>query len=272
MKKSLYFILALAAALGSAAQVAAQSNAFTYQGRLLDNGQAASGVYDFQFSVFNAESGPALVSSVLTNEDVNVTNGLFTVTLDFGPGIFNGASRWLDIGVRPGTNTGVFTPLMPRQALTSVPYAQYALTPAGPPGPQGPSGILTNVFVTGSVGTQASNTNFVFAGPTTTQVALTVGRRVFVTVSAMIGTTALGETFDFSAAYSLNGGAATLPYPLDWLSGRVTGTGGRHCYTHSAIFTLPTTGNYSFGFALRNNGPNSLNDCDWESISVLVLN
>jgi hypothetical protein len=132
--------------------------------------------------------------------------------------------------------------------------------------------MITNVFMTGSIGTQPTNNIFVFGGPITAQVALTGGQRVFVTVSAMIGTTAGGETFDFSAAYSLNGGAATLPYPLDWLSGRVTGTGGRHSYTHSAIFTLPTTGNYSFGFALRNNGANSLNDCDWESTSVLVLN
>lgn len=272
MRKSLRLVAALVVAVGSVLQAVAQTNAFTYQGRLLDSGQAASGVYDFQFSIYDAGSGGTLVSSVLTNEDVNVSNGLFTVTLDFGAGMFNGASRWLDIGVRPGTNTGTFMPLTPRQALTSVPYAQYALTPAGPPGPSGPSGIVTNVFVTGSVGTQPTNGTFVFAGPTTAQVALTAGRRVFVTVSAMIGTTAIGETFDFSVAYSLNGGLAILPYPLDWLSGRVTGTGGRQSYTHSAIFTVPNTGNYTFGFGLRNNGPNSLNDCDWLSVSAIVLN
>jgi len=31
---------------------------------------------------------------------VNASNGLFSVTLDFGSGIFTGPSRWLEIGVR----------------------------------------------------------------------------------------------------------------------------------------------------------------------------
>jgi 3-isopropylmalate/(R)-2-methylmalate dehydratase small subunit len=54
-----------------------------------------------------------------------VTNGLFTVTLDFGAGVFTGASRWLEIGVR--TNGGAsFTVLSPRQPLTPTPYALYA--------------------------------------------------------------------------------------------------------------------------------------------------
>ena len=35
---------------------------------------------------------------------VPVTNGLFTVTLDFGTSVFTGPARWLEIGVR--TNGG----------------------------------------------------------------------------------------------------------------------------------------------------------------------
>jgi hypothetical protein len=49
-----------------------------------------------------------------------VSNGLFTVTLDFGSE-FNGADRWLELAVR--TNGGVaFTALTPRQAVMPTPY------------------------------------------------------------------------------------------------------------------------------------------------------
>jgi hypothetical protein len=50
-----------------------------------------------------------------------VDNGLFTVKLDVGPGIFAGQSLWLEIGVE--TNGGGFTTLNPLQQLTSAPYA-----------------------------------------------------------------------------------------------------------------------------------------------------
>jgi hypothetical protein len=56
---------------------------------------------------------------------LGVSNGLFTVALDFGSGIFDGNPRWLEIGVR--TNAGVaFAVLSPRQPLTPAPYAIYA--------------------------------------------------------------------------------------------------------------------------------------------------
>ena len=40
----------------------------------------------------------------VTNSDVAVTNGLFTTTLNFGPGIFSGANYWLQIAVRTNGN------------------------------------------------------------------------------------------------------------------------------------------------------------------------
>jgi hypothetical protein len=60
--------------------------------------------------------------SYLTNTATAVSNGLFTVTLDFGAALFAGADCWLDLAVRTN-GSGAFTALIPRQMLTSVPYS-----------------------------------------------------------------------------------------------------------------------------------------------------
>ena len=105
----------------------AQGTAFTYQGRLNDGGTPASGAYDLTFAVFDAASIGAQVGATLTNAAVAVSNGLFTVTLDFGAGIFTGPDRWLEIGVATNGDGG-FVTLSPRQALLPAPYAIYANT------------------------------------------------------------------------------------------------------------------------------------------------
>src|SRR5262245_46889686 len=79
-----------------ATQLGAQGTAFTYQGRLNDGGLPASGNYDLKFALYNALSGGSAVGSAQTNAPVGVSNGLFTVTLDFGAGAFPGADRWLE--------------------------------------------------------------------------------------------------------------------------------------------------------------------------------
>jgi hypothetical protein len=61
----------------------------------------------------------------LTNSSVAVSNGLFTVTLNPGAGVFTGAERWPEIGVRSNGGAG-FTALAPRQPLTPTPYALFA--------------------------------------------------------------------------------------------------------------------------------------------------
>ncbi len=104
----------------------AQTTAFTYQGRLNSGNAPATGIYDFRFQIFNAVN--TVVAGPLTNAPVGVTNGLFTVALDFGPGIFDGSPRSLEIGVRTNGGAGAYTVLSPRQTLTSVPYAIQSLT------------------------------------------------------------------------------------------------------------------------------------------------
>ena len=116
--------LAVHSAGGALAQ-AALGSAFTYQGRLTDGGSPANGTYDFQFKLYDAASGGAQVGSALEIGDVTVSEGLFTVQLDFGS-VFDGNARYLEIGVRPGSSSGAYTALAPRQALTATPYALYA--------------------------------------------------------------------------------------------------------------------------------------------------
>jgi hypothetical protein len=108
-----------------ALSAAAQGTAFTYQGQLGDSGQAANGNYDLTFGLYAASSGESPVGGVLTNLDMPVSKGFFTVTLDFG-NVFDGTQYWLEIAVRTnGVLTG-FTTLTPRQQLTPSPYALHA--------------------------------------------------------------------------------------------------------------------------------------------------
>jgi hypothetical protein len=102
--------------------VFAQGTAFTYQGRLNDSGQPANGVYDLQFTIYDAPTNGNLIAGPVTNSVAGVDNGLFTVSLDFGAGVFTGPARWLEIAAR--TNGGAaFATLSPRQDLTAAPYA-----------------------------------------------------------------------------------------------------------------------------------------------------
>ncbi|MBK8002244.1 MAG: hypothetical protein IPK15_27030 [Verrucomicrobia bacterium] len=107
--------------------LSAQGTAFTYQGLLNDGANPANGTYDLRFALYDAASAGAAQGSALTNLATAVSNGLFTVTLDFG-NRFPGPDRWLEIGVRPGSSAGEFTTLAPRQAISPTPYAIYAGT------------------------------------------------------------------------------------------------------------------------------------------------
>ena len=130
MKTWLSLLVALLCGLAGVAPLHAQSTAFTYQGRLAANGSPANGFFDVRCSLFGAGTGGSTIGGPLTNSAVAVTNGLFTVSLNFGASVFTGADRWLDIAVRPAGG-GTFTPLNPRQPITATPYALTALKVPG---------------------------------------------------------------------------------------------------------------------------------------------
>lgn len=128
MKTKLFAILALTllCAFNSPLSTAfAQGTAFTYQGQLQNDGSPANGSYDLTFTLYDVSNGGSSVSGPLTNSAVAVTNGLFTVIIDFGAPVWNGETNWLQIGVETN-GAGPFTTLSPRQELTPTPYAIFA--------------------------------------------------------------------------------------------------------------------------------------------------
>jgi hypothetical protein len=105
-----------------------QGTAFTYQGQLNNAGAPANGQYDFQFALYDGLMGGTQQGGTLTFDGaggnpgpVTLTDGLFTVQLDFG-NQFPGAPRFLQIGVRPHA-TGSYALLSPSQPLTPTPYS-----------------------------------------------------------------------------------------------------------------------------------------------------
>lgn len=134
MKSPLAHFTAVAVLLAAAAPAHAQT-AFTYQGRLSEDSLPANGDYDFVFRLYDAPTGGNQVAPAVGIEDWPVTDGLFTVLLDFGSAAFDGDPRWIRVEVRPGEGINPYTILDPRQPVTPAPYALYAF--GGPGGGNG---------------------------------------------------------------------------------------------------------------------------------------
>lgn len=105
---------------GDGAQVAAPeaavAEAITYQGQLTDgDGSPLNGNHSMRFFLYDAEVGGSAIFDSGA-QTVNVSDGLFTISLPVPQSAFNGQGRWLSIVVEGHT-------LSPRQPLTPAPYA-----------------------------------------------------------------------------------------------------------------------------------------------------
>lgn len=119
MMKTLRLLLAVL--LGSG-PVVAQDTAFTYQGELLQSGQPADGLFDFEFALFDSSVGGTPIALEHFADDIQVRQGVFTVTLGFGPAIRTESVLYLQIRVRPD-GIGAMTLLAPRQRIEAAPRA-----------------------------------------------------------------------------------------------------------------------------------------------------
>ena len=121
-------LILMMAWLSASSTALGQTTEFTYQGRLTDSGNPADSIYDFEFRLFDQPEDGSQIGSTLQLLSVAVTNGVFTVQLDFG-NRFTGDKRFLEISVRPAGGA-VFTLLTPRQQVMSNPYAIKSLSAA----------------------------------------------------------------------------------------------------------------------------------------------
>jgi hypothetical protein len=103
--------------------LASPGTAFTYQGQLKNSGGPVNGACDFQFGLWDSSSGGFQVSGTTTQTvpSVAVSNGLFSVSIDFGASAFNGNARYL--GVAVACPKGAYTAFNSRQPLTPAPLA-----------------------------------------------------------------------------------------------------------------------------------------------------
>ncbi len=99
-------------------------SAMTYQGELVEAGFPASGTFDFEFEIFDAQSGGVSLAPVIT-QTLDISNGIFETELDFGDSPFMGDQVWLEVRAR-AAGGGAFTTLSPRQQMTAAPYALHA--------------------------------------------------------------------------------------------------------------------------------------------------
>ncbi len=116
------FLGVLALVLSSAATA---QTAINYQGRLQQNEIPADGDFEMNFELHDTSDGSGTARGSIT-EDVTVSDGLFTVELDFDSASFDGDQLWLRIGVREDSGD-LFTYVTPLQPLTPAPYAVFAL-------------------------------------------------------------------------------------------------------------------------------------------------
>ncbi len=132
-RRGLILLAAIAVVCVAQSHAGNLGNVFSYQGKLNLNGTAVNGSCDFQFSLYDAAgsgtppTGGTILGAAQTLLNVNVVQGLFTVTLngggEFGANAFVGQERWLQIAVRHPAGSGAYTTLAPRQKLDPSPFA-----------------------------------------------------------------------------------------------------------------------------------------------------
>jgi hypothetical protein len=260
-------VLSLLLFLSLPVAVSGQTNGFTYQGRLNNGGAPATAIYDFTFDLYDDVAAGSHIGSTVQMLNVPVTNGLFTVTLDFG-NQFPGAARFLAIGVRQAGGGG-FTNLSPRQPITSVPYAIHALNP----GPQGPPGTPAATAVgTRRNSTVIPTTSLAFLSPAL-PVSVTAGQAVLVTATITLGTSVAGGASGLRLwiVYQPSGGAITEPHPIDWISPKAV-QNSLNTYTFSDTITGLATGTYTVGMGGQlTSTPNNWDTSDWAYTTAQVI-
>lgn len=134
----------------TAALAAPVGTSFTYQGKLQKDAAPYTGTADLLFRLHDDPDAGNQVGADVTLAGVTLTEGLFTVDLDFG-NAFDGTALWLEVQVlTPGDAD--YTALLPRQLLAAAPYALHALSAPGGGGASQWTDDLYGITHPGNVG------------------------------------------------------------------------------------------------------------------------
>lgn len=239
--KLLFGILLVLASL--AATAGAQSNTFTYQGRLTDNNLAAVGTYEMQFRVFDAavagnqlpQPTPiTLTFTVAGTNPVTVSNGAFTVHLNFGANVFTGADRWLEISVRKPSDPPGFTLLTPRQPITSSPYAIKTINANAADSVTAACVLcITDAHISGIDGSKVTGTVANAANAATAASATTAGNVSGVVAIANGGTGSATQNFVDLTTNQTVGGTKTFANPPVGNGSQLTNINGANITNNS---------------------------------------
>src|ERR1035438_962603 len=212
----------------------AQGSAFTYQGRLNNNGAPANGSYDFRFRLATDPYGNNYVDGPVLINGLAVNNGLFLATLDFGS-VFAGSNYWLEVDVRTN-GAGGYTALSPLQPVTPAPYAIMANNASNLlgtlPAAQLSAGTA-NISISGSAATAVNGvvTTGSYADPgwITSLAGGKITGNIGGNAANISGTLPLTQLGTGTATISISGNAATATTATSFsgsLAGDVTGTQG----------------------------------------------
>lgn len=262
---------ALAAAQGT--------TAFTYQGRLYNNGALVNGSgYVLRVTAYAQENGGnPLVPAVLT-PPLEVVDGVFSTTLDFGNvGTFFGQPVWLAVEVQAPASS--FVPLNPRQRVTPTPYAINADTVdgfsanelQGQQGPPGPTGIVAVATFSGAITPLAQSTSFAFVGGTA-NITVTSTQRLTAAATASFATASGTANVDYTLCWRQGAGQIFLfPGATNYVSISVGTLKTAHAATAS---TVPgVNGVLTVGACARvNTAGQTLNTSDFTNGWVFVSN
>lgn len=139
MRKQSFWVVLLLAALTSSVAAEPIGTGFTYQGELKVQGLSANGSFDFKFELYDVEANGTPVTDPLSKDGVTVSDGIFSVELDYGSGPFVPRKQlWLQIAVKNGGDIGEYSTLTPRQKLTASPFALASLDEQDPKEPYAP--------------------------------------------------------------------------------------------------------------------------------------
>jgi hypothetical protein len=254
-------VLLAALVLALPALAIAQSTQFTYQGSLRNGATQANGAFDFQFKLFDtaAVGSGTQQGSTLTNSNITVAGGVFTVQLDFGAcaTCFNGEDRFLEIAVKP-TNGATFTTLSPRQPITPTPYAMRSLNATAADGLSVScvncvtSSQIQSVQasqITGTIPPESIPAAFVSSNAIVdgTIVDADVSPSAAIAPAKIAGTAATLGANSFTGTQSIVGGHLSLPNTTDATTGllRIGGSRFLHSYGTNNVFLGNNAGNFS---------------------------